>query len=60
MTINTPQPKEVKIKVGDEVTTVHDEKLKVLAVGEDRNGKKVLAESGGHKTWFPIKKLKTK
>lgn len=71
-------PKPVQIKEGDEVTTVHGEKLKVLAVEEievRKNGKivievvdgkpvaklqkRILAESGGHKCWFPTHMLKS-
>ena len=56
-------------KAGDKVETVHGEKLVVLKFQEDHATKKkgvvikegvkrILAESGGHMTWFPIEKIK--
>ena len=54
-------------QVGDKVTTIHGEKLTVLEVKtipvmRDRQltGKfmiMILAESGGHKTWFPVTRI---
>lgn len=54
---------------GQEVTTKHGEKLTILEVKDIpvmRHGKAtgetmimLLAESGGHNTWFPVANLKT-
>ena len=56
------------VKKGDKVTTIHGEKLTVLDVKMIpivRNGQPtgkmmtmILAESGGHNTWFPVVKIK--
>jgi len=56
-------------KKGDKIETIHGEKLVVLDVRyADAVTKKgveikpaqvhILAESGGHPTWFPVEKLK--
>jgi hypothetical protein len=63
----------MELKKGDRVKTVHGEKLRVLDVKivlVKRNGKatgktekRFLANSGGHKCWFPAsesKKIKGK
>ena len=56
------------IKIGDNLTTIHGEKLKVLAVKKQEikkhgepTGKTttmILAESGGVKCWFPQSRVK--
>ena len=59
----------MNFKEGDTVETVHGETLVVLKVEETpsvtkkgavvREGqKRILAESGGHPTWFPFSKIK--
>lgn len=63
----------MKLEKGDQVQTIHGEKLTVLAVKTiqvKKTGEKTskpqgrfLAKSGGHMCWFPAsesKKLKTK
>lgn len=60
---------EKKLKAGDSVETIHGEKLKVIKVEEvgaitkkgvviQEGSMRVLAESGGHPTWFAASKLK--
>lgn len=57
------------IKIDDAVETIFGEKLVVLKVDEAHAVKKkgvviregetrILAESGGHPTWFPLSKVK--
>ncbi len=58
-----------EISVGDKVTTIHGEKLTVLAVEQtevvtkkgvviDEPHTWIVAESGGHRTKFPLEFLK--
>ena len=61
---------QLPVEVGQEIETVHGEKLIVLAVKVlpvSRQGvmtgdmmTMVLAESGGTQCWFPMKKIKDK
>lgn len=56
-------------KKGDEVETIHGETLTVLKVEEvpavtkkgvalKEGHTRILAESGGHPTWFPLSRIK--
>lgn len=58
-----------QFKKGDKVETIYGEKLTVLQVDElgavtkkgvvVKEGQiRILAESGGHPTWFPVGKIK--
>lgn len=59
---------KTQVQVDDKVTTVHGEELTVLdvkTVPVKRNGQATgetmemfLAESGGHKTWFPVTRIR--
>lgn len=63
-----PDKKTSSHKAGDKVETVHGEKLVVLqfdpgtpvtkkGVVLRKGTPRVLAESGGHRCWFPLSKL---
>lgn len=52
------EAKQPEFKVGDELTTIHGEKIVVEKVETDRHGLKVLAQSGDNKCWFPLARIK--